>query len=101
MVYTTALDKFTALTQRATAETVAATPAGPTESIPVGISKAALKCSMGGAIFKSNEGFFYCDPSAPACSVERTDGSIELITAVSSQVARKFRKVSWLDEHVG
>ena len=34
MVYTTALDKFTALTQRATAEAVAAAPAGPTESIP-------------------------------------------------------------------
>ena len=47
MVYTTALDKFTALTQRATAEAVAAAPAGPTESIPVGISKAALKSSMG------------------------------------------------------
>ena len=100
MVYTTALDKFTALTQRATAEAVAAAPAGPTESIPVGISKAALKCSMGGAIFKSNEGFFYCDPSASACSVERSDGSIELVTAVSSQGARKFRKISWLDEHV-
>ena len=100
MVYTTALDKFTALTQRATAEAVAAAPAGPTESIPVGISKAALKCSMGGAIFKCDEGFFYCDPSAPACSVERADGSTELITAVSPQAARKFRKVSWLDEHV-
>jgi hypothetical protein len=65
MVYTTALDKFTALTQRATAEAVAAAPAGPMESIPVGISKAALKSSMGGAIFRSDEGFFYCDPSAP------------------------------------
>ena len=93
MVYTTALDKFTALTQRATAEAVAAAPAGPTESIPVGISKAALKSSMGGAIFKGDEGFFYCDPSASACSVERSDGSIELITAVSSQGARKYRKV--------
>ena len=55
---------------------------------------------MGGAIFKCDEGFFYCDPSASACSVERSDGSIELVTAVSSQGARKFRKISWLDEHV-
>ena len=100
-MFATSLSDFAALVAKALADGAPPAPDGPTQSLPLGLSKDDAINKFQGAIFKLKdpEGFAWC--AAPFA--RSSAAGIELVLASGPPAiagGRKYRKADWLDTHI-